>query len=102
MKGDPNCERCEGIGWVMVQPGYGEEHIPMPPELLTLDPTSNRAINLRATWEEAKLNADEGHYPCPECRRVVFIRWRGGHMDSDHNRATCDDEGCQLVMAKHR
>jgi len=85
------CGRCDGHGWVQVQPQYAVDLFP--------DPTAERLALLNdeqqaAAWEHVRVMraaAAESVYPCKACRPTLFFRWAGGHLGSGHDAASCTE-----------
>lgn len=40
--------------------------------------------------------------PCRDCNGRLFIRWLGGHLEPEHDRAHCTDETCRETAPKRR
>lgn len=73
---------CDGSGWKRVLQPYADRHAPLP----------ERGTVPDADWWKAKSrNAAfaDSWYPCKGCNTVMFHRWQGGHLASDHNRVGC-------------
>lgn len=86
----PNA-RCEG-GWIPVLDGYVERNAPEP-ELPEGDGPELDAIRAKLVMEYQARCASLSNtwYPCSECNKRMFFRWRGGHLDADHNREDCEE-----------
>lgn len=83
--------RCEGTGWVQVQPAYAEQHL--APDLFTpeqeLDEAAAELARQRAERERAALASSV--YPCRVHNARLFYRWAGGHLDPEHDRDHCPE-----------
>ncbi len=83
------CDHCEG-GWVKVADDYGQKIHPGPSaETLEGMAEKDRERLLRLT-ESIQATISNSVYPCRHCNEAAFWRWRGGHLESAHNRGTCD------------
>lgn len=88
--------RCEG-GWIPLTDATIEKQYPEP-DYPTNDP--DEATRLRAEWLNARACARNTFYPCPECNRRAFHRWREGHWEPDHDRDECDT--CDTPRSRSR
>lgn len=52
---------------------------------------SQRLEETVAEFESRRAKVRESVYPCPTCRRAMFLLWDGGHLHSDHDRGHCAD-----------
>lgn len=81
---------CDGTGWRPVTAKYaeGEARLKHDPEK---DPRS---------YEAARASLLNTVYPCKEHNRDMFWRWANGHLDVNHDRASCPE--CQPIKATGR
>lgn len=88
----PTACACEG-GWVRVHAGYAERRHPDP-----TPPEAGASSEVMAVYEHQLANVSgrraataETYYPCKHCNQSAFYRWAGGHWDSGHDTARCDE-----------
>lgn len=98
-----DCPECDH-GWVQVHPRYAEGLVPgdLAAEHAALvarseaveqfgsdDPTLDE--DWRAYGERWRLRElwTGAVYPCPECRRTQYDRWRAGCYRANHHRKSC-------------
>jgi hypothetical protein len=94
--------RCDGSGWVQVQPAYAAQRhpYPPPPELdASDDDLAEHARHVRRV-DAARAAAIDSYYPCKECNPDAFFRWVGGHFSPGHDAAACPD--CALIGRRVR
>lgn len=84
----PTC-RCDGTGWVTVQPEYAAHMYPDPaPDVLaSLTPDLANALE----WQvyERRAAATNTVYPCRVHKADLFYRWAGKHFAKDHDPGSC-------------
>lgn len=94
------CQRCGGLRWCDHKPGAGERAHPIPERIrvgqLGEDLTPDEELEL-AQIRRRQVEYEESMYPCPDCNLILFLRWQDGHLDSDHDRAGCEDPACQAT-----
>lgn len=100
----PGCKaggRCGGAEWVFITEAHADGMFPNPPQ-----PTLENADDMRL-WallcdalEHRRRAARNTVYPCKDCNPVVFYRWAGRHLDSNHLRAGCSE--CELAAERTR
>lgn len=97
-----NCGKCHGVGWAWVGRSYPLEQVPDPTaELLAQIPAEAHARVVQQV-ELQRRAAAASVYPCRACNSALFYRWRGGHLDSEHDRAHCAECQGQGVVPRRR
>lgn len=91
-------------GWVQVHPKYAEGVVPgdLVAEAAELerrvaerdalgvpDPTLAEAIAQYGERRRLRLLWAEAVYPCPDCRPIMYRRWRAGCYRANHSRKRC-------------
>lgn len=95
-----DCNNCDGHGWVQVTPGYATNLIKPPTLERTAGLDTEQVAALHTHTELQRAAAADSVYPCRVCRYELFLRWAGGHLDSRHDAASCDD--CIEVTGRRR
>lgn len=81
-----DCAPCDGSGWRRVQAKYAEHQASLKvPRELDVEWTAAHEKAWRSAYETA-LNSV---YPCKDCNTEMFWRWANGHLDREHDRASC-------------
>lgn len=87
----PKGGRCDGSGWIQVQPAYAAQRHPYPPnpELDATDEELAEHSRLVRRIDALRAQAVNSFYPCKECQPDVFYRWAGGHHAPGHTCSEC-------------
>lgn len=86
---DPPTCRCDGHGWVSVQPSYAAHLFPDPaPEVLAALP-EDQANELWWQVDQRRAAALNTVYPCRVHKADLFFRWAGKHFAKDHDPGGC-------------
>ncbi len=95
-----DCSHCGNIGWVFVADAYAERMHPVPTAVQAKYLDTDLQL-LAARVGAARAAAADSVYPCKRCNTDLFYRWAGGHLDSKHDRGSCD-ECCDLAGRRPR
>lgn len=85
--------RCDGSGWVQVQPAYAAQQHPYPPnpELDATDEELAEHGRLVRRTDVLRGQVADSYYPCKSCNEAAFFRWAGGHHRPDHDQSACPE-----------
>lgn len=86
----PN-HRCDGHGWVQVRPDYADDRMPVVPQDVLDRLTDQDRERFERNLAAIRAALESSVYPCQVCEPELFMRWVHGHLDSDHDRGSCDD-----------
>lgn len=96
------CGKCHGVGWAWVGRSYPLEQVPDPTADLLAQIPAEAHPRVRFHVALSRAAAAASVYPCRVCNERLFYRWRGGHLDSDHERGHCPECQSQGVVARRR
>lgn len=102
---DPDCTTCDH-GWAMVAPAFAASQVEggrdLPAVFVELqarleareqfgtdDDTLDHDLLVYAEKRRQVLMWSTAVYPCPECRRTEYDRWRAGCYRPNHYRKSC-------------
>lgn len=86
------CDRCE-FGWRFVDIEYANRLFPEPEAVKDVSIPEADRKRMEGVWRARHAGALNSVIPCKECCGMLYERWAGGHLASNHDRSGCAE--CQ-------